>query len=342
MSFSVSDFHEWARILKEHPEWRDEARRLILTDELIELPLQVREIKERVDLVYEAQQRLEGRVDRVEIALTELAEAQKRSEERLTRLEIVVAELAEAQKRTEERVGRLEVALAELAEAQKRTEERVTRLEIVVAELAEAQKRTEERVGRLEVALAELAEAQKRTEERVGRLEVALAELAEAQKRTEQRVEELAIAQAKLGAAIGELQRAFGSTVEEEAASVAEVILRRKGYRILQEAYSVAWDGEVDVVLPLEDAQGTKVWALIEAKARLSQRDVRSWSQRVHEKSWHQRLREKGIFGPFLVYAYCIRADLGAREQAEKDGIGLLKSDGEILAPREMVKTTAD
>ncbi len=82
MSFTVSDFQAWARILKEHPEWREEARRLILTDELLEVPQQIRELRERVDLIYEAQQRTEGRVDRLEIALAELAEAQRRSEER--------------------------------------------------------------------------------------------------------------------------------------------------------------------------------------------------------------------------------------------------------------------
>lgn len=28
MSFTLSDFHEWARILRENPEWREEAQRL--------------------------------------------------------------------------------------------------------------------------------------------------------------------------------------------------------------------------------------------------------------------------------------------------------------------------
>lgn len=67
----------------------------------------------------------------------DLAEAQRRSEGRLDRLEQAVAELAEAQKRTEQRVE-------ELAEAQKRTEQRVE-------ELARAQLRTEETVRHLVV-----------------------------------------------------------------------------------------------------------------------------------------------------------------------------------------------
>lgn len=76
------------------------------------------------------------------------------------------------------------------------------------------------------------------------RLEAAVAELAEAQRRTEEGVEELAIAQGRLGQAIGEQQRAFDSTVEEEAARVIQVILHRKGYPTLQGPFSVALDGE--------------------------------------------------------------------------------------------------
>jgi uncharacterized protein YeeX (DUF496 family) len=331
MSFTVSDFEAWARVLREHPEWREEARRLILTDELLAMPPQVREIRDRVELIYEAQQRTEGRVDRLEIALAELAEAQRQTDQRM-------AELAEVQRRSEERLAaleeqgsRLERALAELAEAQRRSEERLTRLE--------------EQGNRLERALAELAEAQQRTEERLTRveervtsLERVTAKLAEAQQRTEQVLWELKRGQDKLWEAVGELRNAFGASVEEEAASVIEVILQRKGYRVLQEAFSLPLNGELDVVLPVEDAQGNKVWALVEAKARLSRGDVRRWSQRVRDVRWQQRLRKKGIFGPFLVYAYSIRRDLGAREQAEKEGIGLLKCDGEILAPRELIE----
>lgn len=186
-------------------------------------------------------------------------------------------------------------------------------------------------VRELAMVKRELAEAQRRTELRVE-------ELAEAQHRIELRVEELAQAQGRLISAVGELQRAFGATVEEEAASVIEVIMHRKGYHILQPAFSLALDGEVDVVLPLIDLAVEPVWAVVDAKARLSRRDVQAWSQLMHSAGWHKRLAEKGCRGPYLVYTYRFRADLGAQELAAKEGIGLLKSDGEILAPREPIK----
>jgi len=163
-------------------------------------------------------------------------------------------------------------------------------------------------------------------------------ELVEAHRELVESVRELSAAQTRLGSAVGELQRAFGATIEEEAASVVEVILRRKGYRILQPAYSLALNGEIDVVLPVEALSGEAVWAVVEAKARLSQRDVHAWSRRMRSEDWQRRLVEKGVKGPYLVYAYSIRADLGAQEIAGKEGIGLLKSDGETLSPRDLIQ----
>ena len=84
------------------------------------------------DRLEKGQERLEGRMDRVEAALERLAEAQARTEERLERLEATVQQLAEAQARTEER-------LEQLAEAQARTEERLSDLIEVVGGMRDAQ-----------------------------------------------------------------------------------------------------------------------------------------------------------------------------------------------------------
>ena len=240
MTFTVDEFRDWIHILYDHPEWREDLRRMVLTDEILELPGIVREL-----------------VD----SHRELADSHR-----------------------------------ELVDSHR--------------ELVDSHR--------------ELAES--------------VRELSAAQQRTEQRVEELVVAQTRLGSAVGELQRAFGSTVEEAAARLVEVILRRKGYRILQPAYSLALNGEIDVVLPVEALSGEAVWAVVEAKARLSQRDVHAWSRRMRSEDWQRRLAEKGVKGPYLVYAYSIRADLGAQEMAGKEGIGLLKSDGETLSPRDLIQ----
>ncbi|MGC8963577.1 MAG: hypothetical protein ACP5LK_06455 [Candidatus Bipolaricaulaceae bacterium] len=128
MAFTVRDFQDLVRLLREHPEWREELRALLLSAELLSLPELVRGLGEKLD---------------------RLSAAQLKAEERLARLEELVAELAQAQARTEER-------LAELAHAQARTEAALERLTATMTTLVEAQRRTEADVGELKGISLEL------------------------------------------------------------------------------------------------------------------------------------------------------------------------------------------
>jgi len=89
MAFTITDFHDLVRLLEQHEEWRKELRRLLLTDELLNLSNAFRELHKLVDRRF-----------------AELAEAQRRTEEALAahraETERRFAELAEAQRRTEE------------------------------------------------------------------------------------------------------------------------------------------------------------------------------------------------------------------------------------------------
>ncbi|MDR7414045.1 MAG: hypothetical protein QN202_07670 [Armatimonadota bacterium] len=271
MSFTVTDFQDLLRLLRERPEWREELRRLLLTEELFALPQGVRELATEVRRLAELQARTHEQI-------SQLVQAQVRAEEQARRLEQALAELAQAQRRTEERVGRLEQALAELAQAQRRTEERVGRLEQALAELAQAQRRTEERVGHLEQALAELAQAQRRTEERVGHLEGAVERLAEAQARTEQVVQQLA-------QQVGRLSDAVGFTLEELARELAPAYLaERYGIRVaaLERRFFTVDGEEVEVDFFGEGTRdGEPVVVLGEARSRIYGRDVETLARRA-------------------------------------------------------------
>ncbi len=115
--------------------------------------------------------------------------------------------------------------------------------------------------------------------------------------------------------------------------------MRRKGYRLLEEATTLRFNGDVDVALPVETAEGKRLLVVVESKARLSRRDVVAWHQRVQSSGWQQRMAAAGYPGPYLVYCYAIRADAGARDAVAEAGIGLMKSDGEVIAPRGLVGT---
>lgn len=142
MSFTVEDFHDLVRMLEQHPEWRAELRRLLLTDEILSLPQLVQELSRRmVDLTQ--------RVD-------SLAEAQKHAEERLTRLEETVAKLAEAQKHAEERLTRLEDKLVGVEDRLTGVEERLSGVEDRVARVEDRLTKVEDTTARLVVDVGDL------------------------------------------------------------------------------------------------------------------------------------------------------------------------------------------
>jgi len=203
MSFTSAEFRDLLRLLEQHPEWREELRRVLLTDELLSLPQIVRDLTRAIEALVEAQRRTEERVGRLE--------------DRVERLEEIVTALAEAQRRTEERVGRLEDRV-------ERLEDRMERVEEIVRALAEAQRHAEERLARLEETVAALAEAQRHVEKRVARLEeivatlsAEVAALAQAQQRAEQQI-------AVLAASVDALTRRMDA--------ISQDVARLKGFQL--------------------------------------------------------------------------------------------------------------
>jgi hypothetical protein len=87
VAFAVEDFRDLVSLLEQHPEWRAELRRLVLTEELLELPAVMRQ----------------------------LAEAQTRTERELSDLRQAVAGLAEQVRGLVEQVRGLAAAQAQTA-----------------------------------------------------------------------------------------------------------------------------------------------------------------------------------------------------------------------------------
>jgi hypothetical protein len=121
VSFTVDDFQDLVRLLGQHPEWRAELRRHVLSDELLELPALMRQLTERVDALAAAQARTYARVD----VLTE----------RLNALTARVDTIAEPLATLTAHVDTLAQQMATLIAAQERTELRVASLEDRVGDL---------------------------------------------------------------------------------------------------------------------------------------------------------------------------------------------------------------
>ena len=202
----------------------------------------------------------------------------------------------------------------------------------VIRDLAEAQRQTDESVKALAEAQRRSEEAQRRTEQRVEELAEAQRRSEEAQRRTDERVDVLAQKVDHLSVEVNNLRRTIGATVEEEAEDWVMVLLEQKGYQILEEPRQVRMDGEVDVAIPAA-RDGQVLWAVVEAKTRLSRREIEDWANRMRSEGFRQRLAQHGVPGPYLVYIYGLRVDAACDAAARRFGIGLVTGRGELVPP---------
>ncbi len=149
MTLSTDDLHELIRLLEQHPEWRAELRRLVLTEELLSLPDLTRELADIVRRMVQLEQqglerleRLEAAQSRTAEALAGLAGAQQRTEERLEALTARVIDLTD-------RLGQLTARVDDLAE-------RLEQLTARVDDLAERLERVEEQILQLTARVDDL------------------------------------------------------------------------------------------------------------------------------------------------------------------------------------------
>ena len=76
MAFTVREFRDLIQILEQHPEWRAELRRLVLTEELLTLPQTVRELAEAQRRTEERVQQLAQHIDQLTQQVGRLVEVQ--------------------------------------------------------------------------------------------------------------------------------------------------------------------------------------------------------------------------------------------------------------------------
>lgn len=118
MAFTVNDYRDLVRLLEEHPEWRVDLRRLLLADDILELPRIVRELAEAQQVAGARLDRLVQTVERLEATVADLTKAQLAANERLDRLEQTVERLEATMADLGRRVGELTDNVARLASTQ--------------------------------------------------------------------------------------------------------------------------------------------------------------------------------------------------------------------------------
>ena len=141
----------------------------------------------------------------------------------------------------------------------------------------------------------------------------------------------------ELKESVNRLSETLGVVAEEEScAAVLLSVAHQKGWTELDVPGPFdTGDGEVDVRARFNTPEG-KVVILAEAKSRLRGSHVTKWANRVKNPSWQSKFLYPDFDGKVLPYVYGTLIYSDAREQAIKHGIGIIKYDGEHLAPHPL------
>ena len=148
-TFTVREFHDFVRILERRPDWREELRRLILTDELLKLPQVVRELVEAQRRTEEELKTLTARVDSLTQRVDSLA----------AQMEALTARVDSLTQRVDSLTAQMEVLTARVDSLTQRVDSLAAQMEALTARvdsLTEAQVKTEETLRRLGIDVAEL------------------------------------------------------------------------------------------------------------------------------------------------------------------------------------------
>ena len=99
MAFTIEDFRDLIGLLGQHPEWRTELRRWVLSDDLLTLPQTMHELAEAQRRTEERVGQLAVRMDELTQRMDQLAQCMDQLTVRMDRLTVRMEQLVEVQTR---------------------------------------------------------------------------------------------------------------------------------------------------------------------------------------------------------------------------------------------------
>ena len=153
MAFTVGDFHDLVRLLEQHPEWRAELRRLVLTEDELGLSAALRQLAEAQARTEEAlvrlAERLDGHIARTDERFDRVDERFDQIDQRFGRVDERFDQIDQRFGRVDERFDQIDARLGHMDERFDRVDERLDRAETSIGRLlgSDVERRYRERAG---------------------------------------------------------------------------------------------------------------------------------------------------------------------------------------------------
>ena len=170
--------------------------------------------------------------------------------------------------------------------------------------------------------------------ERMERVETQIAALTERMERVETQIAALTEEVRDLRRTVGQMEERWGLVHENLAEDLMPRFLAWTG-RQVQRSAMVQFDGEADLVLEVEEADGRRVTWVVEVKGRVwGPRPFEQVLERIRDAAFRGWLRREGFPEPVVPAVFGLAVYAGADAIAQKLGVGLYEARrGEVVAP---------
>lgn len=287
---------EFFRLLREDPTFREEVRRQVLTDDLLQLPGRVEQLRAEQ---HEGFRRVWEAIEKNDRQIASLTE----------RMDQVETQIAENSRQIAELRKTVEEHSRQIAELRKTVEEHSR-------QIAELRKTVEEHSR-------QIAELRKTVEEHSRQI----AELREAMQAGFARLDD------RIDRLWDRVGPELGLATEERAVRFFRRYVARRGFRLLSPFSFVRgphW--EIDGVAEVESPEG-RFWLILEAKGRVGEADIWRFTELLQNPDVRGALwREYGLRGRVEAWVYARRLDRLSEKAAREAGVGLIDgASGRIL-----------
>ncbi|WP_448593415.1 DUF3782 domain-containing protein [Thermoflexus hugenholtzii] len=185
-----------------------------------------------------------------------------------------------------------------------------------------------ERMERVEAQIAALTE-------RMERVEAQIAALTQQVQENSRQIAALTEEVRDLRRTVGRMEERWGLVHENMAEDLMPRFLASAG-RQVRRSVMVQFDGEADLVLDVEEADGRRITWVVEVKGRVwGRRPFEQVLERMQDAVFQSWLRREGFPEPVVPAVFGLAVYAGADVIAQELGVGLYEARrGEVVAPR--------
>ena len=319
MGFTVQDFHDLIRLLEEREDWRRELRRLLLTEDLLEVPQRLQEHRAAAEAFYAA---TEAHFRQTDAQIAALAEAQRQTEQVLQTLAQQIQALALQNQRLAQHIDTLTQRVDALAQRVDDLAQQMVTLTRRVDDLTQ-------RVDALAQRVDDLAQQMITLTRRVDDLTQQVARLTGQAQQIVQRQDQMQKTLDRLGSLLG-------PAVEDRMVQALRLWLEDRGWRLQVPVFSLTVNGigELDGLVRAYTPEGAEVWLLVSVKSKVWPRDILNFVGFLQAPETAAALAAEGQPQAMFPVVFGLAVDRRALEQAKQLGVGLLiGAQGMVVPP---------